>query len=114
MERGKLVPIIVASALVVVAILILVFSNKNNLVFEKLVITYGGEKNEYESVKVDDVLVVNNSSFWVVSTLKDEIVLRTNEVLLIEEKDASEVKVEMNKQTKACLAKENCIYFELK
>ncbi len=114
MDKGKLIPIASAVALAIIAIIIVFVNNqRNNVSFEKLIVTYKSQKNEYNSVRVDDVIVINNVSFWVVSTVKQSVVLNSSEDLLIDDKESNEIQVKINKATKVCFSKDDCIIMQL-
>ena len=114
MDKGKLVPIVSAIALTIIAIIIVFVNNqRNNVSFEKLIVTYKSQKNEYDSVSVDDVIVVNNVSFWVVSTVKQSVVLNSSENLLVDDKETNEIQIKINKATNVCFSKDDCMIMQL-
>ena len=113
MEKGKVIPMILAAILLIVAIIIFVYNQSKDVSFDKLIVTYNGHKNEYDTLTVDDVIVVGNVSFWVVSTIKDSIVLNTSASVFIDNKEVTEIEVNLNERKNVCFKENDCIFLEL-
>ncbi|MBE6148407.1 MAG: hypothetical protein E7167_02810 [Firmicutes bacterium] len=113
MDKGKLIPLITAVVLLLVAIVVFVYNQSKDVSFDKLVVTYKAQKNEYDTVKVDDVIVVDKVSFWVVSTVKNAIVLNASDYLLVDGKNVTEIEVKLNESTNVCFTEEDCIMLQL-
>lgn len=113
MEKGKLIPLVLAAILFIVAIFIFINNQINSRAFEKLYVVYKAQKSEYDKVRVDDVIVVRDVSFWVVSTLKDSIVINSSGYLLENEKESTEFEIKLNESKKICFKEDDCIIFNL-
>lgn len=113
MEKGKLIPLISTAILVIIAMVVFTYNQKGNVSFEKLMVTYKSQKTDYSHPKVDDVIVVSNVSFWVVSTIRDTIVLNASDYLLVDGKEVTEVEVKLNKSKSVCFAEDDCIMLQL-
>lgn len=113
MDKGKLIPLLLAGLLFLISIVLYVNNQKNNQTYSKLIVSYKTQKTEYDNLNVDDVIVVGNVSFWVVSTSKEFVVLNSSEYLFWEDSETIEFKIEMNQTNKACFNPDNCIYFNL-
>lgn len=113
MEKGKLIPIIIAILLFILAIIIFAKNQMSNESFKKLVATYNGEKQEYSNLKVEDVIVVNNTSFWIVSIDKAVVILNSSENLENNSKKSNEFKIQLNKDNMVCFADNSCVTFKL-
>ena len=113
MEKGKVVPLITAVVLILVALVIFGYNQKNVSTFEKLIVTYNAQKNEYDTLHVDDVIVVEDVSFWVVSTIRNSVVLNSSDYLLVDNKEVMEIEIKINETKKACFTEDNCIMLQL-
>ena len=113
MEKEKMIPIMIAMLLLVIAGIIFINNQRHNKSFEKLITDYNGEKHEYKDLKVEDVLVVNNTSFWIITIEKNSVVLNSSDNLISNEKESNEFKVELNKDNQVCFADETCVIFRL-
>ncbi|MBE6155268.1 MAG: hypothetical protein E7164_00750 [Firmicutes bacterium] len=113
MDRDKVIPLVTAAILLFVAVIIFGYNQNNLSAFEKLIVNYNNQKNEYENLAVDDVIVVGNVSFWVVSTIKDSIVLNTSDYLLVDNDEVTEIEVKLNETKKACFTENNCMFLQL-
>ena len=113
MDKGKLIPLLLAAALFIVAICLFINDQKNNKKYDKLSVSYKSQKNEYADLKVDDVIVVKNISFWIVSTVNDSIVIRSSGYLTDGGKEDVEFKIELNKSKQLCFKPDDCIIFSL-
>ncbi|MBQ6840704.1 MAG: hypothetical protein IJO63_01125 [Bacilli bacterium] len=113
MEKGKLIPLISAAVLAIVAVVVVINNQRNNVSFDKLIVTYKDQKNEYDTVTVDDVIVVKDVSFWVVSTVRKSIVLNSSNSLLVNGKESTEIEVNLNKATDVCFSEDDCIIMQL-
>jgi len=113
MEKGKLIPLGLAAVLLIVAIGIFINNWRNNKAFDKLVVSYKTQKSEYNDIRVDDVIVVGDVSFWVVSTIKDAIVLNSSGYMIENEKEALEFEIKLNESKQICFKYDDCIIFNL-
>lgn len=113
MEKGKLIPLITAIVLFIIAIFIFIYNQNKDVRFDKLIVTYKDQKNEYDTLNVDDVIVVNNVSFWVVSTIKNSIILNTSDYLKYEDKKITEIEVELNETKSICFEENDCMLLQL-
>lgn len=113
MDKGKLLPLVLAAILFIVAISIFINNQKNSKHFDKLIVSYKTQNSEYNDLHVDDVIVIDNVSFWVVSTVKDSIVLNSSSYVYQSEEEILEFEIELNKSETICLSASNCIVFSL-
>lgn len=113
MDKGKLIPILIAVVLGIVAVCILVRNISNNNSFEKLSFSYNANDYTYDDVKVDNVYVINNVSFWVISVEKNQVVLNSSDYLNVDGNETNEYKLQLNKETKVCFKDDSCIRFKL-
>lgn len=113
MDKGKMIPLGLTFILILVAIGIFFYSHKKEDGYSKLTIKYAGQENEYNTFKVDDLITVNNTNFWVVSTEGNAIVLQSDKSLLENNEESMEFKIELNKVSTICVKDNDCIYFEL-
>lgn len=113
MDKGKLIPLVTAGILLLVA-LIIVFNNQaKSISFDKLIVNYKSQKTEYDTLNVDDVIVVDKVSFWVVSTVQNAVVMNASEYLLVDGKEVIEIELKLDETKTVCLTKDNCITFQL-
>lgn len=113
MDKGKVIPISITCVLLAIGTYLVVNFIQNSKVYEKLIVSYKDYKTEYKDIKVDNVIVVNNISFWIVSTNKNEIVISSSEYLLADNKENNRFKIKLDETKKICLASGDCIYFNL-
>ena len=115
MERGKLIPIIIAIALAFVAIGIVINNlSKGKINYSKIISSYNNETQEYNDLALDNVIVINNVSFWIVAIDKNDVVLNTNSSIKDENnKDINEVTIKVGKDTTACFDNGSCVLFKL-
>lgn len=113
MDKGKVIPLAITGVLSVIAVYLFVNFLKNNERYEKLIVSYKDIKYEYEDIVVNNVIVINNISFWIVSTNKNEIVLNSSDYLLDNGKEENVFQIKMDDTKTVCLASGDCIYFDL-
>ena len=113
MRKEKLIPLAIIAILFVIGIVIVFRGILKSKGFDKLVVTYSNHSEEYDNVNVDDVIVVNNTSFWVISITKDNIILNSSDSLENNGKETNEFKIEINKDNKVCFKDDSCILFKL-
>ena len=115
MEMKKLVPIILAIALLVIAGFLLSRNLKmNKTTYSKMVASYNNQNEEHTNLKVDDVIVINNVSFWVVAVEPNKVVLQSSVSLKDDsEKEVTEFEVKTSGDTKACFSDDSCVLFKL-
>lgn len=114
MIKGKLVPIIVTSVLIVCIVVILIVNSINSAHYEKLIISYQNENIDHTSLEVNNVFVINNISFWVVSTTKNQIIINSSDKVSYNNKGITEIKLELNKDKEICFEDQTCALLELK
>ena len=95
------------------AIIIFGYNQSKNTKYEKLIVTYNAQKNEYDTLTIEDVIVVSNVSFWVVSISKDAVVLNSSDNLLVENKEVTEIEVKLNEGKNVCIKENDCIMLQL-
>lgn len=114
MDRAKMIPIIIAILLAIIALVIIGFTNKKDRdIYDKLVISYDNNSVDYEALKVDTKIKLNDVNFYVIAVQKDLIVLNTDELISIDNKDVSEFKVTYQKSVSVCFNDQTCAKFEL-
>lgn len=113
MEKGKLIPLGIATVLLIVAVGIIINNWRKNVTFDKLIVSYKSQKNEYDSIKVDDVIVVENTSFWIVSTAKNSLVLNSSDYLLDNNEEKLQFEIKLNESKRICFEEDDCIMFSL-
>ena len=113
MAKGKIVPLLIAGILLIIAIVFLIRIIQNSTSFDKLIVSFNGNNEEYEKLAIDNVIVVNNTSFWIVSIEKDKIVLNASDDVTINNETVNEVSVELNKNSEVCFANNSCAIFKL-
>lgn len=114
MKSGKVISVVIAGVLILVAIVLFINLQKNNDTFSILVVSYNGEKQEYKNIEVENVFVVNNVSFWIVSTGKDTIVLNSSDELYDEENNkTNEFYVKLKEDTAICFSASDCVHMNL-
>lgn len=113
MDKGKLVPLISTIILLLVAIVVIIYNRSSEISFDKLIVTYKTQKSEYDTLTVDDVIVVKNVSFWVVSTVKNAIVLNSSDYLLVDDMETTEIEIKINESKSVCFNEDDCIMFQL-
>ena len=113
MAKGKMIPLIIAGILLILAVFFFIRILRNNVSFDKLIVSYNDNNEEYEKLSIDNVIVVNNTSFWIVSIEKNKIVLNASDEVTINNETVNEVSVELNKNSEVCFASNNCAIFKL-
>ena len=115
MEKGKIIPIVIAIVLFIGAIIIII-SNivKGKVNYDKIVFAYNNETQEYNDLAIDNVIVINNISFWIVSLDKNDVVLNASVSLKDgNNKETNEFKIEIGKDSTACFDNGSCVLFKL-
>lgn len=113
MKKGLLLPIIVTCAIIVIGLIINAVHMISQKRFEKLTVTYQGNKMEYSDIKAEDIYVVGNTTFWIVGINPDHIVLNSSDYIYENESYINEFKIEMNNTKTICFDEKNCVYFDL-
>lgn len=114
MDRAKMIPIIIAILLAIIALVIIGFTSKKDRDFyDKLVVSYDNNSVDYEALKVDTKIKLNDVNFYIIAVQKDLIVLNTDELISIDNKDVSEFKVTYQKSVSVCFKDQTCAKFEL-
>lgn len=114
MKSGKVISIVISAVLLLAAIVLFINLQKNNETFSILVVNYNNEKQEYKNIAVDNVFVVNNVSFWVVSTEKDTIVLNTSDELYDGKNEkTNEFYVKLKEDSTICFDTSDCVHMNL-
>lgn len=113
MNKGKVMGFIAVGLLIIAGIYATIKIINNNKTFEKMIITYKDNRQQYTDLKVDNVIVINNISFWIVSTTEDAIVLNTSEYLKQDGEEKNEFQITLEKETIACFNDSDCVYFSL-
>lgn len=114
MKSGRIISIAVAGVLLFAAIILFINLQKNNDTFSILVVNYNNEKQEYKNIEVENVFVVNNISFWIVSKEKDTIVLNTSDELYNEDNEkTNEFSIKLKKDSSICFDENDCVHMTL-
>ena len=114
MDKGKLIPVILIIILAVSAIGIFSWNKKNDKSkYSKLVITYQENDTEYDNLKVDKKITIEDVNFYISAVQKDLIVLRTDRYVMVNLKNSSEFKIDVNEYVNVCFSEGNCADFKL-
>lgn len=114
MNKGKLIPIIIIAVLALIIVYLVCSKAILGKVktFEHFSIEYNHEVTTYDEINVNNVIVVNNVSFWVVSVEGNKVVLNSN-VNFNKDGESSEFAVELEKPKTVCFEENNCATFSL-
>lgn len=114
MIKSKIIPIIIACFLVFIVFIIIGINVINDKKYEKLIISYQNENIDHTALEVDNVFVINNISFWVVSTSKNLIIVNSSENVSYNDKEINEIELKLNKSKEICFKNGTCALLELK
>ncbi len=114
MDKGKMIPIIIAVFLCFCAIGMYIINKQHNKsLYSKLIVNYQGEDVVYDDLVVDKTFTIENVNFYVSSVQKDMIVLTTDSYVKVNLKSLYEFKINVNEFANVCFSSGNCADFRL-
>lgn len=113
MEKGKLIPIVIAAVLGIVVIYLIASKGIFNKIekYTSFSYEYNHEVINKDDIAVNDMLVINGITFMVVGIEGNKIVINTSEVY--DESGSTEVTVELNEKKEVCFKENDCVVFSL-
>lgn len=114
MVKEKIIPIVITVVLLIAIVVILIVNKNNKMEFSELNISYHNENISHTDIEIDNVFVIDNVSFWIVSKAKNEIVLNSSDDITYNNKKKNEIKLVINKAKEICFADNSCALLELK
>lgn len=88
--------------------------NKKPKFFSQLTVTYQDDKKTYDKILIDDVIAVNDVSFWVVGISNDQITINSSTPLKDKKETKTSFVIKLGEIKALCNEKNSCIYFDLK
>lgn len=113
MDKNKVIPLAIAVILGIVAVSLFTVNIKKNKEYSKLIISYKDSDNEYTDIKLENLIVVNNVSFSIISVSKNGMVMSSSEDVEFNKKKVSELQLNAGESHKVCFADDDCAIFRL-
>lgn len=114
MKKGKLIPIVITVILALIIIYLISSKSILNKVkqYKHFEIIFNKETTNYDNIKISDVIIINNVSFWVTGIEGDKIVFDSSEDFNGDE-EGNAFTVKLDEPKDICFTETSCATFKL-
>lgn len=112
MKKGNLIPIVCIVILSIIVVYLIASKTVSRKVpsYNHFSFEYKNDVTEYDDINVSDIIIVNNTSFWVVALEGNKIVFNSNMEI---DKENTEFTVNLNEPKMICFEEDDCVVFNL-